>query len=195
MISPKVLCYFWILYLDNVGAALSDTEPLGHKQVCCKDKLENVSTQWLDFWLKYLRCTICLNKIIFLRKTLKLISRHWSKRKQNSRLLWRTGLRCRRRKHKPRCQMFPRSNVKKCSSSLFTLCSKYFAKRKQRMLTFHQWSFKHNKVPSPKMSEFPEGSSEHPGAANIWWCVEQWFQGPSRKEEGPEMHIHFCSLL
>lgn len=44
--------------------------------------------------------------------------------------------------------------------SLFTPYSKYFAKRKQRMLMSHQLSFKHNKVPRSKMSARPVASLE-----------------------------------
>lgn len=37
---PKTLHYFGIWHFENGDRALSDTEPLGYKQVCCKDKLE-----------------------------------------------------------------------------------------------------------------------------------------------------------
>lgn len=61
-------CYFWILYFENGGRALSDAEPLGHKQVYCKDTLENfpLVTGFLALVFKMLHM---LEQNHFLKKT------------------------------------------------------------------------------------------------------------------------------
>lgn len=42
-LCSKKHCYFWVLYFENGRRALSDKEPLGHKQVYYKDILEDFS--------------------------------------------------------------------------------------------------------------------------------------------------------
>lgn len=108
----------------------------------------------LFFWLKYLRCTICLDKNHLPKKNIKVTFWTLKQAKAKLRLLWRTGLWCRGINTGPDVRCFCTAMGRNTHLSLFTLCSKYFAKRKQRMLMFHQWSFKHKKVPTSKTSGF-----------------------------------------